>query len=125
MPLLQTLLTAAGIIAGSLTGFLAGLDPAWIALIGTLFGGVVLQVSKKWLSKGRVKRDDAKEIREELRGRVTEQKTEINDLEDEVNEWRGKYYDLRDSYIKVQTELMITLNAIKHETEDAQKRLDR
>lgn len=102
---------------------LSGLDPAWIALIGTLFGGVALKVTDHWLSKAKNSSDDAKQIREELRSQITSQKEEINTLEDEVNEWRSKYYDLRDSYIKVQTELQIALEKIKREAEEADRKL--
>lgn len=103
--------------------FLSGLDPAWIALIGTLFGGVVLKVTEHWLGKTKSQSDDAKQIREELRTQITSQKEEIKSLEDEVNEWRSKYYDLRDSYIKVQTELQIALEKIKREAEEADRKL--
>lgn len=103
--------------------FLSGMDPAWIALIGTLFGGVVLKVTEHWLGRNRTSSDDAKQIREELRSQITSQKEEINELEDEVNEWRSKYYDLRDAYIKVQTELQIALEKIKREAEEADRKL--
>lgn len=103
--------------------FLAGLDPAWIALIGTLFGGVVLKVTEHWLGKTKTNATDAASIREELRTQITSQKDEINSLEDEVNEWRSKYYDLRDSYIKVQTELTIALEKIKQEAAEADRKL--
>ena len=103
--------------------FLGGLDAAWIALIGTLFGGVVLKVTEHWLGKTKTAADDAKAIREELRSQITSQKAEIKELEDEVNEWRSKYYDLRDSYIKVQTELQIALEKIKREAEEADRKL--
>lgn len=103
--------------------FLAHVDPAWIALVGTLFGGVVLKVTEHWLGSAKAQSDDAKQIREELRSQITSQKDEIKSLEDEVNEWRSKYYDLRDSYIKVQTELTIALEKIKQEAEEADRKL--
>lgn len=103
--------------------FFSGLDAAWIALIGTLFGGVVLKVTEHWLGRTKTATNDAKAIREELRSQVTSQKDEINQLEDEVNEWRSKYYDLRDSYIKIQTELMIALEKIKQEAVEADRKL--
>lgn len=103
--------------------FLSGLDPAWIALIGTLFGGVVLKVTEHWLGKTKTATDDAKAIREELRSQITSQKDEIKTLEDEVNEWRSKYYDLRDSYMKVQTELTLALEKIKSEAAEAERNL--
>lgn len=100
--------------AGAGVGFLSGLSPAWIALIGTLFGGVVLKVTEKYLGRSKEKKDDAKEIRAELRDTVKDQRQEIKDLEDEVNEWRSKYYDLRDSYMNIKTELTLALGSIKN-----------
>lgn len=99
-------------------------DPAWIALFGTLFGGVALKISERLLSGSRDKNTDAQEIRAELRTSVSEQRTEIKDLEDEVNEWRSKYYDLRDSYAAVQVDLQIALTSIKHEANEATRRLE-
>lgn len=123
MPLLPTVVAVTGVVVASTAGFFAELDPAWIALIGTLFGGVVLQVANKLLNKGKTATTDAKSIRDELRASVTEQKGEIKELEDEVTEWRGKYYDLRDSYIDVQTQLTLALQSIKNEADKADKEL--
>jgi len=122
---LQTGIAVVSAGVGTVGGFLAGLDPAWIALIGTVVGGVVLKVSETWLARGRVQKDDARVIREELRSTVTTQREDIRELEDEVNEWRSKYYDLRDSYMKVQTELQIALNSVRYEATEAGKALDR
>jgi len=103
--------------------FIPAIDPAWIALIGTLMGGVVLKTTEHFLGKNKTNSEDAKQIREELRQEITTQREEINTLEDEVNEWRSKYYDLRDAYVKVQTELTIALEKIKLEAEEADKKL--
>lgn len=89
------------------------LDPAWIALIGTVAGGLGLKVTEHWLGRNKDKVDDAARIRDELRTEVTAQRAEIKVLEDEVEEWRAKYYDLRDLYIKLQTELTLALQDIK------------
>lgn len=102
---------------------LGSIPSAWVALIGTLSGGVVLALTQHWLGKRKNSNDDARQMREELRSQVTSQKEEINSLEDEVNEWRSKYYDLRDSYMQVKTELQIALDQIKREAEAADKKL--
>lgn len=102
---------------------LSNLSPAWIAVIGTVAGGVILKVTEKYLGRNREKKDDAKQIREELRLTVSDQKADLKELEDEVNEWRSKYYDLRDSYVKIQTELTLALNNIKTEAVNAEKKL--
>lgn len=83
------------------------MDPAWIALIGTLCGGIGLKVAEHYLGKSQVRIDDARKIRDELRLSLAEQRAEIILLEAEVTKWRDAYYDLRDKFAKLQTELQI------------------
>lgn len=97
----------------------AALDPAWIALIGTIFGGVGLKMAEHWLGKNRVKTDDASKIRDELRLQITAQKEEIRDLEEQVDKWRSDYYALRDKYSELQTELTLAVAQIKSRAEEA------
>lgn len=96
------------------------IDPAWIALIGTLCGGIGLKVAEHWLGKNKVKVDAATQMRDELRFEITAQREEIKDLETDVEKWRSDYYDLRDKYIQLQTELMIALQKIKDEAKAAE-----
>lgn len=98
------------------------LDPAWIALIGTLCGGVGLKLVEHWLGKSKVRVDDASRIRDELRLEITAQRTEIKGLEDDVDRWRKEYYDLRDKYIALQTDLTFALQKIRDEAFVAEKR---
>lgn len=92
-------------------------DPAWIALVGTIVGTLGLKVAEHFLGKGRVKIDDASNIRNELRLQIAANEKKIDDLEDEVEKWRREYYDLRDKYIQMQTELRLALDKIKDEEE--------
>lgn len=104
------------------------IDPAWIALIGTLCGGIGLKLAEHWLGKSKVKVDDAARMRDELRLEITAQREEIKDLEADVDKWRSEYYALRDKYVALQTELTLALAKIKQEATDAQKvqqRLDK
>lgn len=89
------------------------IDPAWIALIGTLCGGLGLKVVEHWLGKSQRETTDAKDIRAELRQQITDQKEEIRALEVEVDKWRMQYLDLRDKYTHQQTELLIALQQLK------------
>jgi peptidoglycan hydrolase CwlO-like protein len=89
------------------------LDPGWVALIGTVFGGAGLKVAEHWLGKGRIRIDDATKMREELREQITSNKEEIDRLEAKVEKWVAEYYNLRDKYIQLQTELTLALNQIK------------
>ena len=97
------------------------IDPAWIALIGTLCGGIGLKVAEHWLGKNKIKVDDAARIRDELRLEITAQRQEIKDLEAEVDKWRDEYYALRDKYVELQTELTLALANIKREAAEAEK----
>lgn len=92
------------------------LDPAWIGVIGTIFGGLGVKSIEYFLSRSRVRIDDATQIREELRIEVTALREEIKDLEDERDKWRAEYYDLRDKYVQMQTELTLALQKIKAES---------
>jgi len=89
------------------------LDPAWIALIGTVIATVGLKVTEHWLNRNKVSNDDAKQIRDELRTQIVSQKEEIERLEDEVEAWRTKYYDLRDQFMKTNTDLTLALDRLK------------
>jgi len=91
-------------------------DPAWIALAGTIAGTLGLKVAEHFLGKGRVKIDDAAKIRDELRLEIAANKEEIEKLEILVDKWRSEYYDLRDRYVQLQTELTLALQKIKDET---------
>lgn len=100
------------------------LDPAWIALIGTLCGGIGLKVLEHWLGKSKVKIDDAARIRDELRIEITTQRTEIRELEALVDKWRTQYYALREEFIAEKTKYTLELDALKRELVEAQRRLD-
>ena len=96
------------------------LDPAWIALIGTVCGGVGLKLTEHWLGRNKVKVDDAARIRDELRSEIATQREEIRQLETDVDKWRSEYYDLRDKYMALQTELTLSLQKIRLEAAQAE-----
>lgn len=102
------------------------IDPAWIAVAGTVFGGVGLKVVEHWLGRNKLRVDDAQQIRDELRLEIQSQREEIRLLEAEVNRWREEYYNERDKYVRIHTELTIALQKIKDETtrNDIQTRAD-
>lgn len=102
---------------------ISSIDPAWIALIGTLCGGLGLKITEHWLGRSKHKTDDAAKIRDELRIEITSQREEIKALEVEVDRWRSDYYDLRDAHIKLQTELTLALQKIKDEAAQAEKKM--
>lgn len=76
------------------------LDTAWIALIGTLFGGVVLKVTEGILGRSSKNDDMATALRAELRTDMAALKLEIKAVEKEADEWRTKYWELRGEVMK-------------------------
>lgn len=100
------------------------MDPAWIALIGTVCGGVGLKLTEHWLGRSKVRVDDAARIRDELRLEITAQREEIRQLESDVDKWRDEYYNLKEKYINLQTELTLALQRIKLEAAQAEQRAE-
>jgi chromosome segregation ATPase len=88
------------------------IDATWIALVGTVCGGVGLKVAEHWLGRNKVKIDDAAQIRDELRLEINTNREEIRSLEEGLEEWRKKYYELFEAHIALQTELTIAKREI-------------
>jgi chromosome segregation ATPase len=93
------------------------------ALAGTVFGGVGLEVTRRWLDRAKDKNDTAKSLRDELRGdvksyreEITTLKAEIDDLENEINTRREQYFDLRAKYITLQGLYDDALRQIQNKT---------
>lgn len=100
------------------------MDPAWIAGLCTAGGGVLVLLTEHWLSKRKRGIDEYVLHRDELRDEIKRLREEVEKLEDEVDKWRADYYDLRDQYIQVKTELQIALEGIKREAAKAEKAAD-
>lgn len=86
---------------------------AWIALIGTILGGVGLKFVEHWLSRSKVRDDTAAQLRTELRTEIQGLKTELNNVESDLDKWRGKYYELMDNFIKVKSELETAMRQLQ------------
>lgn len=86
---------------------------AWIALIGTVLGGVGLKFVEHWLSRSKVRDDTASQLRTELRTEIQGLKTELNNVESDQDKWRGKYYELMDNFIKVKSELETAMRQLQ------------
>lgn len=93
-----------------------------IALLGTIFGGAGLEFVKRWLSKAKDKDDTATQLRNELRGELTSIKTELANVEKELDEWKAKYYEVVEKYltVKIQYETALKLLADKKIAEPQQ-----
>lgn len=89
-------------------------NAGFIALLGTIFGGAGLKIIESWLGRAKERATTEQTMREELRKeidnlRVQLEKAVIEEqrLEALIEEWRSKYYDLRDEKQTVATELAI------------------
>jgi archaellum component FlaC len=100
------------------------LDPAWIALIGTLCGGIGLKVLEHWLGRSKVKFDESTKLREELRTELNALREEIKALEVEVDKWRRDYYDLRDKNAEINSLYQIALEKIRTQSGEPVKPID-
>ncbi|ASR77449.1 hypothetical protein SEA_PARADIDDLES_221 [Streptomyces phage Paradiddles] len=88
---------------------------AWIALIGTVLGGVGLKFVEHWLSRSKVRDDTAAQLRNELRTEIQGLKQELNNVETDLDKWRGKYYELMDNFIKVKSELETAMRQLQNQ----------
>lgn len=75
-------------------------NSAFLALIGTIFGGVGLKVLDSILSRSKTKTDLAAQIRAELRTDVQALRDEVRKLETELDTWKAKFYDLLDQFYR-------------------------
>ncbi len=103
-------------------------NAAFLALVGTIFGGAGLKIIEHWLGKAKTRADAGLAIREELRKDIESLRKQLEKaaaeelrLEGLVEEWRSKYYELHTEKEKVVTELTITLERLK---DFERKRLD-
>ena len=87
------------------------MDTAILALLGTIFAGVGLEVVKNWFTRGQ-KIDAATEIRQELRKEAEDLKAdaaalreEIRKVEKELDAWKEKYFLLLQEYLEIKSHL--------------------
>lgn len=83
--------------------FLANLDTAWIALIGTVFGGVGLKGLEAFLARGSNKEDAASQLRDELRSDSKSLRKELRQQEKSLDGWKEKYFMLLQEYLEEKT----------------------
>lgn len=71
------------------------MDPALIALAGTLLGGVGVKVVDKIMSRGTEKADAATEMRNELRSDLARYREEIKEESQAADKWQSAYWELK------------------------------
>jgi hypothetical protein len=84
----------------------------WIALISAASTGVVLKIVEAWLSRSKNKNEQDKQFRDELRGEAATLRAEIEEIkkelkatEQELDDWRTKYWTLFMEYKTFQIEV--------------------
>jgi hypothetical protein len=76
-------------------------EEAWLALVGTVFGGAGLKIVEAFLGRRKSRDDLAASLRTELRVEVSELRLEVHrlmeenrELEAALDEWREKYFNV-------------------------------
>ena len=89
-------------------------NAGFVALMGTIFGGAGLKIIETWLGRAKERATEAQAMREELRTEIENLRAQLekSDAEEQrlegiIEDWRSKYYDLRDEKQQVVTELTI------------------
>lgn len=85
---------------------------AWIALAGTIFGGVGLEVIRRALAKSKEREDSATALRNELRAELTALKAETAAVEKELDHWKQKYYELYEKYVYIKVQYDAVIKAL-------------
>lgn len=70
------------------------MSEAWIALVGTVFGGAGLKITEQFLGRNKVRDDTATALRDELRKELSEAREEADQLREEADKWRQRYYSM-------------------------------
>ena len=82
--------------------FLASVPPGVWALLGTIFGGVLLEFCKRWLNKAQ----EAREERRDDRTIIKDLQDRLDKVEEEVTLWRTRYYDAQIDITRLQQALI-------------------
>jgi hypothetical protein len=91
------------------------ISQAWLALFAALLGGSGLKVIEYWLNRSKTQDDSAAAMRTELREEVKNLRDELRHVEEQLDLWRGKYYELMEEFMKAKGDLAEALrNANKN-----------
>jgi hypothetical protein len=81
------------------------INQAWLALFAALLGGSGLKVIEYWLNRSKTQDDSAAAMRTELREEVRNLREELRTVEEQLDLWRGKYYELMEEFMKAKGDL--------------------
>jgi predicted nuclease with TOPRIM domain len=101
-----------GVAASS--GILSELPPTLYAIVAGLIIGTLVKVINKGLDRSKNKLDEHLSLRKELREELDAVKKELYALQDEVDEWKQKYY----AQLQLTAELRIAVMKLTDELEE-------
>jgi len=84
---------------------LPDINQAWLAMFAALLGGSGLKIIEYWLNRSKSRDDSALAMRTELREEVRSLREELRHVEEQLDLWRGKYYELMDEFMKAKGDL--------------------
>ena len=96
-------------------------NEAFIVLLGTLFGGVGLKLVDHWIGKTQRQEQEAEDAKlelkkeiEALRDRLEKSEVEERRLESLVDDWKDKYWIVREEKSNILGDLNNTLDRLRH-----------
>jgi len=96
-------------------------SPGFLAFIGTIFGASGLKLVEHWLGRAKEKALEQRTARDELRKEIDGLRLQLEKADEseallrtQIDEWKSKYYDLRDEKQKVVTDLTIAVERLKN-----------
>lgn len=94
---------------------------ALIALAGTLFGGSMLELTKRWLNRAKGKDDTQRSLRDEIRVDNADLRRELDKVEAEMIQWREKYFEIWEKYLIIKSKYEEILRQIQRDAEKSIK----
>lgn len=96
-----------------------GINPEFIKISASaIIGGIMFKVIERFLN-AKTFVDEHTALRAELRGELTIVRKDVEDLREEVDEWREKYFQ----QVQITNSLQAELLTLRHELDEYKHRL--
>jgi uncharacterized membrane protein (DUF106 family) len=95
-------------------GILSELPPTLYAIVAGLIIGTVVKIINKVLDRNKNRLDEHLSLRKELREELDAVKKELYALQDEVDQWKEKYY----AQLQLTAELRLAITQLTDELEE-------
>ena len=80
---------------------LAAVPPAWVAVIGTVVGGILLKIAEHYLTKKQNSNTELLERSRDYRAEIKELTERLDVEEKKEEEWRLKYFQSQEEVAKL------------------------